>query len=158
MNIYDFKVKKGNGKEILLEEYRGKVILIVNTASKCGLTPQFKGLEKIYEDYKNMGFIILGFPCDQFAKQEFDDNKKIVDFCQINYGVSFDMFDKVDVKGQNQSPLYAYLTKEKRGLFSKKIKWNFTKFLVDKNGKVIKRFSPTTKPNNIRAHIEKLLK
>lgn len=154
--IYDFIVEK-NEKQKDLSEHQGKVMLIVNTASKCGLTPQFEGLEKIYKEYKDKGFTILGFPCDQFAKQEFADNKKITDFCQINYGVTFPIYDKINVNGKSAHPLFKYLKNEKRGFLSKEIKWNFTKFLVDKNGKVIKRFAPTVTPDKIIPFIEKLL-
>ena len=154
--IYDFIVKK-NEKNVSLEDYKGKVMLIVNTASKCGLTPQFEGLESIYKTYKDKGLSILGFPCDQFAKQEYSDNKKITDFCQINYGVTFPIYDKIDVNGKDAHPLFNYLKSEKKGFLSKEIKWNFTKFLVDKNGKVIKRFAPTVSPDKIIPYIEKLL-
>lgn len=154
--IYDYKVLK-NEKENDLKEYEGKVMLIVNTASKCGLTPQFEGLEKTYKEYKDKGLVILGFPCDQFAKQEYSDNKEITNFCQINYGVSFPIYDKIDVNGKTAHPLFNYLKNEKKGFLSKEIKWNFTKFLVDKNGKVIKRFAPTVTPDKIVPYIEKLL-
>lgn len=154
--IYNLKVQK-HEKEVDLREFKGKVMLIVNTASKCGLTPQFEGLEKLYKNYKNSGLEILGFPCDQFAKQEFSDNKEITDFCQINYGVTFHIYDKIDVNGKNSHPLFKYLKNEKRGFLSKEIKWNFTKFLVDKNGKVVKRFAPTVTPDKIIPYIEKLL-
>jgi len=154
--IYDYKVLK-NEKENDLREYEGKVMLIVNTASKCGLTPQFEGLEKTYKEYKDKGLVILGFPCDQFAKQEYSDNKEITNFCQINYGVSFPIYDKIDVNGKTAHPLFNYLKNEKKGFLSKEIKWNFTKFLVDKNGKVIKRFAPTVTPDKIVPYIEKLL-
>jgi len=154
--IYDYKVFK-NEKENDLKEYEGKVMLIVNTASKCGLTPQFEGLEKTYKEYKDKGLVILGFPCDQFAKQEYSDNKEITNFCQINYGVSFPIYDRIDVNGKTAHPLFNYLKNEKKGFLSKEIKWNFTKFLVDKNGKVIKRFAPTVTPDKIVPYIEKLL-
>lgn len=154
--IYDYKVLK-NEKEKDLSEHKGKVMLIINTASKCGLTPQFEGLEKIYKEYKDKGLVILGFPCDQFAKQEYSDNKEITNFCQINYGVSFPIYDKIDVNGKTAHPLFNYLKNEKKGFLSKEIKWNFTKFLVDKDGKVIKRFAPTVTPDKIVPYIEKLL-
>lgn len=154
--IYEFEAKK-NGKDVNLEEHKGKVMLIVNTASKCGLTPQFEGLESIYKDYKDKGLTILGFPCDQFAKQEYSDNKEITNFCKINYGVTFPIYDKIDVNGKNAHPLFNYLKNEKKGFLSKEIKWNFTKFLVDKNGKVVKRFAPTVTPEKIIPYIEKLL-
>ena len=154
--IYEFNVKK-NGKYSSLEEYKGKVMLIVNTASKCGLTPQFKGLEKIYELYKDKGLIVLGFPCNQFANQEYTNDKEITDFCQINYGVTFPTYDKINVNGKNSHPLFTYLKNEKKGFLSKEIKWNFTKFLIDKDGKVIKRFAPTVTPDKIVPYIEELL-
>ena len=154
--IYEFEAKK-NGKDVSLEEHKGKVMLIVNTASKCGLTPQFEGLESIYKDYKDKGLTILGFPCDQFAKQEYSDNKEITNFCKINYGVTFPIYDKIDANGKNAHPLFNYLKNEKKGFLSKEIKWNFTKFLVDKNGKVVKRFAPTVTPEKIIPYIEKLL-
>lgn len=154
--IYDYKVLK-NEKEKDLSEHKGKVMLIINTASKCGLTPQFEGLEKIYKEYKDKGLVILGFPCDQFAKQEYSDNKEITNFCQINYGVSFPIYDKIDVNGKTAHPLFNYLKNEKKGFLSKEIKWNFTKFLVDKDGKVLKRFAPTVTPDKIVPYIEKLL-
>lgn len=154
--IYEFEAKK-NGKDVSLEEHKGKVMLIVNTASKCGLTPQFEGLESIYKDYKDKGLTILGFPCDQFAKQEYSDNKEITNFCKINYGVTFPIYDKIDVNGKNAHSLFNYLKNEKKGFLSKEIKWNFTKFLVDKNGKVVKRFAPTVTPEKIIPYIEKLL-
>ena len=154
--IYEFEARK-NGKNVNLEEHKGKVMLIVNTASKCGLTPQFEGLESIYKNYKDKGLTILGFPCDQFAKQEYSDNKEITNFCKINYGVTFPIYDKIDVNGKNSHPLFNYLKNEKKGFLSKEIKWNFTKFLVDKNGKVVKRFAPTVTPEKIIPYIEKLL-
>lgn len=154
--IYDIKVNK-HEKEVDLKEFQGKVMLIVNTASKCGLTPQFEGLEAIYKNYKNSGLEILGFPCDQFAKQEFSDNKEINNFCQINYGVTFNIYDKIDVNGNNAHALFKHLKNEKKGFLSKEIKWNFTKFLVDKNGNVVKRFAPTVTPEKIIPYIEKLL-
>ncbi len=154
--IYEFEARK-NGKNVNLEEHKGKVMLIVNTASKCGLTPQFEGLESIYKNYKDKGLTILGFPCDQFAKQEYSDNKEITNFCKINYGVTFPIYDKIDVNGKNAHPLFNYLKNEKKGFLSKEIKWNFTKFLVDKNRKVVKRFAPTVTPEKIIPYIEKLL-
>ncbi len=154
--IYEFEARK-NGKDVNLEEHKGKVMLIVNTASKCGLTPQFEGLENIYKNYKDKGLTILGFPCDQFAKQEYSDNEEITNFCKINYGVTFPIYDKIDVNGKNAHPLFNYLKNEKKGFLSKEIKWNFTKFLVDKNGKVVKRFAPTVTPEKIIPYIEKLL-
>lgn len=158
MNFYDFKAKKMNGQEVSMSDYKGKVVLVVNTASKCGLTPQFEGLELLYREYKNQGLEILGFPCNQFAKQDSGSNKEIHEFCQLNYGVSFTMFEKIDVNGQDAHPLYKYLKKEAKGLLSKEIKWNFTKFLIDSEGNVIKRYAPTVEPLKIKNDIKRLLK
>ena len=158
VSIYDFKVTKIDGSEISMSEYRGKVLLIVNTASKCGFTPQYEGLETLYEKYKERGLMILGFPCNQFSEQEPGTNAEIANFCLVNYGVSFPMFEKIEVNGDNAHPLYKYLKKEATGLLgSESIKWNFTKFLVDRNGKVIDRYAPSTKPKSIEEDIEKLL-
>ena len=158
MNIYSFKVKDNMEKEISLENYKGKTLVIVNTASKCGLTPQFEELEILYKKYKNENFEILGFPCSQFAKQELHTNKEIQDFCQINYGVTFKVFDKINVNGKNAHPLYKYLKQEKSGIFGKVIKWNFTKFLIDKNGNVVERFAPTDSPLKMEEKIKELIK
>ncbi len=157
MNFYDFSVKKMNGKEVKMEEYKGKVLLVVNTASKCGLTPQFEELEELYKEYKAQGLEILGFPCNQFAHQDPSTNEEIHSFCLLNYGVTFTMFEKIDVNGDNAHPLYKFLKDEEKGLFSKEIKWNFTKFLINKEGKVIKRYAPTKKPLNIKDDIIELL-
>lgn len=157
MTIYQFSANTIDGKEKSLEEYKGKVVLIVNTASECGFTPQFEGLQKLYEKYRDQGLEILGFPCNQFGGQDPDSDEEIAHFCQSNYGVSFQMFSKIDVNGENAHPLYKFLTQEAKGLLSEKIKWNFTKFLVDRNGKVIDRFSPQKKPESIEKEIEKLL-
>ena len=157
MKFYDFKARKMNGQEVSMNEYEGKVILVVNTASKCGLTPQFKELQEIYEEYKSKGLEILGFPCNQFAKQDSGSNEEIHEFCQLNYGVSFNMFEKIDVNGKDAHPLYKYLKDEAKGLLSKDIKWNFTKFLIDRNGNVTKRYAPTVSPLKIKTDIEKLL-
>jgi glutathione peroxidase len=158
MSFYDFSAKGMNGKEVNMNDYRGKVILVVNTASKCGLTPQFKGLEELYQEYKDSGLEILGFPCNQFANQDSGSNEEIHEFCQLNYGVTFKMFEKIDVNGENTNPLYKYLKNESKGVLSKEIKWNFTKFLIDANGNVIKRYAPTTTPLKLKSDIEKLLK
>ncbi|TMU82172.1 glutathione peroxidase [Bacillus sp. BHET2] len=155
--IYDFSVKRSNGSVTSLEEYKGKVMLIVNTASKCGFTPQFEELQGLYEEYKEEGLVVLGFPCDQFMNQEFDNQDEIIEFCQMNYGVSFPMFAKVDVKGKEAHPLFTFLTKEKKGVLLSNIKWNFTKFLVGKNGEVVDRYSPQTNPRKIEDDIKKLL-
>ncbi|MCM2607069.1 glutathione peroxidase [Rossellomorea marisflavi] len=156
-SLYDLTVKKSDGSDVALEEYEGKVMLIVNTASKCGFTPQFKELQGLYEEYKEQGLVVLGFPCDQFMNQEFDNQDEILEFCQVNYGVSFPMFAKVDVKGKDAHPLFKYLTKEKKGLLLSDIKWNFTKFLISKDGEVYDRYSPQTNPRKIEDDIMKLL-
>lgn len=158
MSIYDIEVTDIQGRTYPLKEYEGKVMLIVNTASKCGFTPQFKGLEALYEKYKDKGLVVLGFPCNQFMNQEPGDEKEIAEFCSLNYGVTFPMHQKVDVNGPDAHPLFRYLKKEAPGLMgSEAIKWNFTKFLVDSSGKVIKRYPPTTKPEDIEKDIRKLL-
>jgi glutathione peroxidase len=156
-NFYQFSAQSLQGKEIKMESYKGKTVLVVNTASKCGLTPQFEGLEKLYQKYKDKGFVILGFPCNQFANQEPGDEKSISEGCVVNYGVTFQMFSKVDVNGENAHPLFKYLTKELSDLFGSKIKWNFTKFLIDTEGKPVKRFSPTTKPEKIDTYLSRIL-
>lgn len=156
--LYEFECPRLNGKPQSLADYKGKVLLIVNTASKCGFTPQFEGLEKLYKDLKDKGLEILGFPCNQFGKQDPGSNDEIGEFCQINYGVSFNMFSKVDVNGPDAAPIYKHLKSEKPGILgTEKIKWNFTKFLVDRDGNVIKRFAPKDKPEAIRKEIEALL-
>lgn len=155
--VYDFTVKKTNGQEQTLSEYEGKPMLIVNTASKCGLTPQFKGLQELYDQYQEKGLEILGFPCGQFNDQEFNDIDETTQFCQMNYGVSFPMFAKIDVNGAQADPLFAFLKEQKGGVLTKDIKWNFTKFLVDGNGQVVKRYAPTTEPSKIEKDIENLL-
>ena len=157
--IYDFKVKNIDKEDVSLSEYKGKVLLIVNVASKCGYTPQYAGLQKLYEDYNDKGFVVLAFPCNQFAKQEPGSNEEIKEFCSTNYHVTFPLFDKIDVNGQNAHPLYKFLTASLPGLMgSKAIKWNFTKFLIDRNGVPYKRYAPAVKPDSLRADIEKLLK
>jgi len=158
MNIYDFKVKNIDAKEIELSEYKGKVLLIVNVASECGFTPQYEGLEALYETYKDKGFMVLGFPSNQFGEQESGSNEKIKFFCQGTYDVHFDMFAKIDVNGENADPLYKFLKKKQGGfLWVDSIKWNFTKFLVDREGNIVDRYAPSTKPKSIRSDIEKLL-
>lgn len=158
MSIYDFTVTTIRGAEQSLADYRGKVLLVVNTASKCGFTPQYKGLQSLYESYRDTGFEILGFPCDQFAHQEPGNDEEILQFCEMNFGVTFPLFAKIVVNGPNAHPLYQYLTKEKRGLLgSAAIKWNFTKFLVDRQGNVVKRYAPTDTPEKIEAEIKRLL-
>ena len=158
MNFYDFAAKTMDGEEIKMEKYKGNVVLVVNTASKCGLTPQFKELEELYKEYKERGFEILGFPCNQFAKQDPASNKEISEFCLINYGVSFTMFEKIDVNGANAHPLYKYLKNEAKGILNKEIKWNFAKFLIDSQGNVVTRYAPITAPSKLNKDIEKLLK
>ena len=153
--FYDFKAKTLQGKEIGMDTFKGKTVLVVNTASKCGLTPQFEGLEALYRKHQDKGLVILGFPSNQFANQEPGDEKSIAEGCLLNYGVTFPMFSKIDVNGDDAHPLYKYLKSELPGVFSNKIKWNFTKFLVDADGKPVKRFSPTTKPEKIDAYLEK---
>lgn len=155
--FYQFKAKSLQGKEISLEQYKGKVVVVVNTASKCGLTPQYEGLEALNQKYKDKGLVILGFPCNQFGNQEPGGAKEISEGCLINYGVSFQMFEKVDVNGDTAHPLFKYLKKELPGFLISKVKWNFTKFVVDRNGKPVKRFSPTTKPEQMEAYIQSLL-
>ncbi|MEH7176913.1 glutathione peroxidase [Neobacillus vireti] len=155
--VYDFTVKTTNGESKSLKEYEGKPLIIVNTASKCGLTPQFKGLQELYDKYKEQGLEILGFPCDQFNNQEFENIDETTQFCQLNYGVTFPMFAKTKVNGEEADPLFTYLKDQKKGLLSKNIKWNFTKFLVDSNGVVIERYAPTTEPNKIEDDLLHLL-
>ena len=181
MNVYDFDVKKMNGEMQAMRDYEGKVLLIVNTASKCGFTPQFEGLEKLYQAYGERGLVIVGFPCNQFAGQDPGTNEEIKEFCSLNYGVTFPMMAKVDVNGENAAPLYQYLKSQKgfKGFAmehriapkldeilsaadkdyaqNSDIKWNFTKFLVDRNGAVVERFEPTSTPEQIAPSIEKLL-
>lgn len=156
-SVYDFEIKKANGDTLSLKEYEDKPLVIVNTASKCGFTPQFDGLQSLYEQYKDNDLMVLGFPCDQFNDQEFDNIDETTEFCKINYGVSFPILAKVDVKGDKAEPLFTYLTSEKKGMLSDKIKWNFTKFLVDRNGQVVKRYAPQTDPKKIVVDLEKLL-
>jgi glutathione peroxidase len=157
-NIYQFEAELLEGETKALADYKGKVMLIVNTASKCGFTPQFAGLEKLYEKYKAQGLEVLGFPCNQFGGQDPGTNKEIGAFCQRNYGVSFPMFAKVDVKGPEAHVIFRFLTREAKGILgSRNIKWNFTKFLVGRNGEVLGRYAPTTKPDALEADIENAL-
>lgn len=156
--IYDFSAEKLEGAMQPLSDYAGKVLLIVNTASKCGFTPQFEGLEKIYQKYKEQGLLVLGFPCNQFAGQDPGSNSEIGAFCQRNYGVSFPMFAKINVNGSDAHPLYKYLTKEAKGLLgTEAVKWNFTKFLIGRDGKVIDRYATATKPEAMAKAIEQAL-
>jgi glutathione peroxidase len=157
-SLYSFSARTLGGEDVSLERYKGKVLLIVNTASECGFTPQYAGLQKLYDTYAARGLEILGFPCNQFGKQEPGDATQIGSFCEKNYGVTFPMFDKIDVNGANAHPLYRYLTGEAPGLLGLEgIKWNFTKFLVRRDGTVVKRFAPVTKPESITDEIEALL-
>ena len=156
--IYGFKATTINNEERSLEAYRGQVVLIVNTASKCGFTPQYAGLESLYKQYKDQGFVILGFPCNQFGKQEPGTNNDIEEFCQLNFGVSFPMFGKVEVNGDDASPLFQQLKTEAPGFAgTESIKWNFTKFLVGRDGKVIKRFAPKDKPKSLEGALQQAL-
>ena len=156
--IYGFSAETLDGATVSLDKYRGKVLLIVNTASECGFTPQYKGLQEVYQQYAARGFEVLGFPCNQFGKQEPGDAGQIGAFCEQNYGVTFPMFAKIEVNGSNAHPLYKYLKDKEPGLLGiEAIKWNFTKFLVDRKGSVVKRFAPQTKPESITDDIEKLL-
>lgn len=155
--MYNINLKMSDGRDVKLDKYRDRVLLVVNTASKCGFTPQFEGLQALYDEYKDRGLEILGFPCDQFAHQEPGNNDEIVTFCQRNYGVNFPIFSKTDVNGENTHALYKHLKKELPGMIGESIKWNFTKFLIDREGKPVKRFAPTTKPEALKKRIEELL-
>ena len=155
--IYDIKVVDRMGNEHSMSEYRGKTLLIVNTATGCGFTPQYEGLEKLYRKYKDKGFEILDFPCNQFGRQAPRTAEEIHEFCQLKYDTSFPQFAKIEVNGANEHPLYSFLKSQKGGLLGKKIKWNFTKFLIDKNGNVIERFAPTVKPEDIDEKISAVL-
>jgi len=156
--VYDFTANSLDGKPVALKDYAGKVLLVVNTASKCGFTPQYAGLEALYEKYRERGLAVLGFPCNQFGAQEPGSADEIGAFCQQNYGVSFPMFDKIDVNGDGAHPLYRWLKSSAKGVLgSEAIKWNFTKFLIDKHGNVVERFAPTTKPEDLKSNVEALL-
>ncbi len=157
MSFYDYSAVKITGGKISMEEYRDKVVLVVNTASRCGFTPQYKGLQSLYDEYKDKGFEILGFPCNQFAHQEPKSNAEISNFCSINYGVTFTIFEKIEVNGDKTHPLYQFLKNEKTGILGSRIKWNFTKFLVDRKGQVTGRFAPQFNPEKLKPEIEKLL-
>jgi len=156
-NVYEFSANLINGQKVKLSDYKNQVLLIVNTASECGNTPQYKGLEELYQKYKSKGFTVLAFPCNQFGEQEPGTSEEINNFCKENYNISFPLFEKVDVNGEKSHPLFQYLRKNTKGLLTKDIKWNFTKFLVGKDGVVIKRFSPKTKPETLTKDIEELL-
>ncbi|MBR9922924.1 MAG: glutathione peroxidase [Bacteroidetes bacterium] len=155
--FYDLTADTIKGESVSMGTFKDKVVVVVNTASKCGLTPQYEGLEDLYKKYREDGLIILGFPCNQFGGQEPGSEDDIQEFCQINYGVSFPMFSKVDVNGKDTHPVFKYLKSNLGSLLGSKIKWNFTKFVIDKNGKPVKRFSPTTKPQKMESTIQKLL-
>ena len=158
MSIYEFEVNKINGETISLEEYRGKVMIIVNTASKCGFSPQYDDLQSLYVRYKEDGVVVLGFPCNQFLNQEPGDDLEIDSYCKLNHGVTFPMFAKVNVNGKEAHPLFSYLTENAPGVMgSKSIKWNFTKFLIDRNGNIVSRYAPKTKPLEMEEDIKKLL-
>jgi len=158
MTVYDFKARTIDGEEVSLSHYRGKVLLIVNVASRCGFTPQYRGLEELYERFGKSGFEVLGFPCNQFGKQEPGTDSDIRGFCDLQYGVRFPLFSKVDVNGSGAHPLYEFLKKSKPGfLGTKRIKWNFTKFLIDRNGKPLKRYSPQTTPDKIEKDLQDAL-
>jgi glutathione peroxidase len=158
MSVYEFSAKTLEGKDVSLADYRGQVLLIVNTASKCGLTPQYEGLEALYKAHKDRGLTILGFPCNQFGAQEPGTAEEIGSFCSLTYDVTFPMMAKIDVNGPSAHPLYAWLKKQQKGVLGTEgIKWNFTKFLIDRDGKVVERFAPTTKPEELQAAVEALL-
>ncbi|WP_260288170.1 glutathione peroxidase [Peribacillus aracenensis] len=158
MSIYEFEVNKINGETISLKEYRGKVMIIVNTASKCGFSPQYDDLQSLYVQYKEDGVVVLGFPCNQFLNQEPGDDLEIDSYCKLNRGITFPMFAKVNVNGKEAHPLFSYLTENAPGVMgSKSIKWNFTKFLIDRNGNIVSRYAPKTKPLDMEEDIKKLL-
>lgn len=156
--FYDFEANNIKGQTVSMKEYQGKTVVVVNTASKCGFTPQYEGLEALYQKYKNQGLVILGFPCNQFGKQESGSSDEIEEFCQINYGVTFPLFQKIDVNGKDAHPIFKFLkSKQSGGIFGSGIKWNFTKFIINNKGVPVKRFSPTTKPEKMEKTIIKLL-
>ena len=156
-NFYQFEAVSLQGKPISMKEFKGKTVLVVNTASKCGLTPQYEGLEALYQKYKDKGLVILGFPCNQFGKQEPGNEKSISEGCLINYGVSFPMFSKIEVNGKGAHPIYKYLKDELTGTLGNNIKWNFTKFLIDAEGNPVKRFAPIVKPQTIDKYLQNVL-
>ena len=157
MTIYDFNIKNTDGKDVPMSKYKGKVMLIVNTATHCGFTPQYEGLEKLYQKYHKKGLEILDFPCNQFANQAPESNKEIANFCAMHYKTSFQTFAKVDVNGKHADPLFLFLKKQKRGMLGGRITWNFTKFLVDREGNVVKRFAPNVEPSKLENDIKKLI-
>jgi len=158
MSVYDYTASTLDGQDVSLADYRGQVLLIVNTASKCGFTPQYEGLEALYRDYKDRGLTVLGFPCNQFGAQEPGNAEEIASFCSLTYDVTFPMLAKIDVNGPSAHPLYAFLKKEQKGVLGTEgIKWNFTKFLIGRDGEVVERFAPTTKPEDLKVAVEALL-
>ncbi|PIC00229.1 glutathione peroxidase [Caulobacter sp. X] len=158
MSVYDYSAKTLDGQDVSLADYRGQVLLIVNTASKCGFTPQYEGLEALYKTYKDRGFMVLAFPCNQFGAQEPGNAEEIASFCSLTYDVTFPVMSKIDVNGADAHPLYRYLKKEQKGLLgTEAIKWNFTKFLIGKDGEVVERFAPTVKPEDLKVAVEALL-
>ncbi|AZS21310.1 MULTISPECIES: glutathione peroxidase [unclassified Caulobacter] len=158
MSVYDYSAKTLDGQDVSLADYRGQVLLIVNTASKCGFTPQYEGLEALYKAYKDRGFTVLAFPCNQFGAQEPGDAAEIANFCSLTYDVSFPVMSKIDVNGADAHPLYKFLKKEQKGVLgTEAIKWNFTKFLIGKDGQVVDRFAPTVKPEDLKVAVEALL-
>lgn len=157
MSIYDFKALTSNGRELDFEQFRGKPLLIVNTASKCGLTPQFEGLEQLHQTYGERGLVVIGFPCNQFGHQDPGSDEEISGFCQLNYGVTFQIMKKVDVNGSNAAPIFKYLRKRTGGFLTDAIKWNFTKFLISPDGQKIKRYAPVTAPGKLAKDIERML-
>lgn len=157
MSIYDFQMKDADGQMVDFNEYKNKVLLIVNTATGCGFTPQYEGLEALYKKYQKDGFEILDFPCNQFASQAPGTDSEIKSFCQLTYDTTFRQFSKIEVKGKNQAPIYKYLTENQGGILGSEIKWNFTKFLIDRDGNIIKRYAPSTKPEKIESDIKKIL-
>ena len=157
MKIYDFKVRDAKGEVVPMTEYKGKVLLIVNTATGCGFTPQYEGLQELYDKYGDKGLVVMDFPCNQFGNQAPGSDEEIVSFCSSRYGVTFEQFHKIEVNGEKEEPLYTYLKSQKSGVFGSKIKWNFTKFLVDREGNVVERFAPTTTPEVLEKELIKYL-
>jgi len=158
MSFYDYSAKLSDGSDVTMAQYKGQVVLVVNTATKCGLAPQFDDLEALHKKYAEEGLSVLGFPSNQFANQEPGDNDQVAKVCRLDFGVTFTLFEKIDVNGENAHPIYQYLKKEAKGTLGDAIKWNFTKFLIDRNGKVVKRYAPTVNPRDIEKDILKLLK
>lgn len=157
MSFYNFEINTPAGNSLKMNDYKGKVILVVNTATKCGLSPQFKGLERLHQDYQDKGLVVLGFPCAQFLNQEPESNETVEQACEINYGVTFQLTEKIDVNGKNEHPIFKFLKKEKGGFLTNSIKWNFTKFLINQDGEVLERYAPTTTPEKIEDDIKNLL-